>query len=407
MAEKKRYTITLKDKGLTHEAFADHLGLAQRRMKDACETLLTAKVVRSDDVMSFPEIGVLSAALTKDEAEECRNRDAVLQVMPVRKVGSRSVKPTPDDLSLRASAAPSAEEAREPLPWNIRMVKADQVWGRVTGAGVKVGIIDSGIDKRHPDLTVAEGVSFYPGIDDWDDVEDGHGTFCAGIVGARKNDLGVVGVAPDCSLYAIKVSYREESNTDYLLAGMTWAARKKLDVVSISLWDTSGAEQPYEEPWEDMTRGAQHLIDNGCVVVGIAGNSGYLIDRHWVTNPGRCPRIIAVGGVDRAKERWVTSSYGPDDLPEEQGVELVAPGMGIRSTYRGGGYKDGESGTSFACPHVTGAVALLKQLHPTWTPAEIRARLKQTSEELGPAGRDAEYGVGLLDCYRAVLDPVH
>ena len=103
----------------------------------------------------------------------------------------------------------------------------------------------------------------------------------------------------------------------------------------------------------------------------------------------------------------MTSSYGPDDLPEEQGVELVAPGMGIESTYRGGGYKGDMSGTSYACPHVTGAVALLKQLHPTWTPGQIRSRLKQTSEELGTAGRDAEYGVGLLDCYRAVFDPVH
>lgn len=405
MAEKERYSIILKDRGLPHEAFADHLSLAPSLMKDAWETLLTAKALRSDDVISFPELGVLSIAMTKKEAERFRNKDSVLHVLPVREVGSQKIQPPPDDLSLRARDLRSTTKVKESLGWNIQMVKADQVWSRVTGAGVKVGIIDSGIDKNHPDLTVTEGVSFYPGIDDWNDVEDGHGTFCAGVVGARKNNLGVVGIAPDCSLYAIKVSHQERSNTDFLVAAMTWAARKKLDVVSISLWDTSGKTKPYEEPWEDMTRASQLLIDNGCVVVGIAGNSGYLSD-HWVTNPGRCPGFIAVGGVDRGKRRWLTSSYGPNDLPEKQGVELVAPGMDIRSTYRGGGYKDGESGTSFACPHVTGAVALLKQLHPDWTPEQIRVRLKQTAEELGPAGRDAEYGIGLLDCYRAVFDPI-
>ena len=254
MAQKERYSIVLKDRGLPHEAFADHLSLAPGLMKDACETLLTAKSIQSGDVMSFPELGVLSIALTKKEAERFRNKDAVLQVLPVREVGSQKLQAPLDHRSLRARDLRSTATVKEPLAWNIQMVKADQVWGRVTGAGVKVGIIDSGIDKNHPDLTVTEGVSFYPGIDDWDDVEDGHGTFCAGIVGARKNNLGVVGVAPDCSLFAIKVSHQERSTTDFLAAAMTWAARKKLDVVSISLWDTGGKTKPYEEPWEDMTR---------------------------------------------------------------------------------------------------------------------------------------------------------
>ena len=94
--------------------------------------------------------------------------------------------------------------ASQAIPWNIRLVKADQVWSRATGRDVNVAIVDTGIDDDHPDLSVSGGASFVPGVTSWDD-DQGHGTHCAGVAGARNNTEGVVGVAPECSLFAVKV----------------------------------------------------------------------------------------------------------------------------------------------------------------------------------------------------------
>jgi len=263
--------------------------------------------------------------------------------------------------------------------------------------------MDSGISRSHPDLHVVGGASFVPGIDDWDDVDDGHGTRCAGIVGARRNRAGVVGVAPGCDLYALKVSTGGRANTDWILAAMVWAAREGLDIVSHSMWDDDGASTPDEEPWLDVGRGAELLVSSGCLVVGIAGNSGSFLNP-WVTNPARADSLIAVGSVDRNSDWSPFSSYGPSTLGLLQGVELVAPGSRIRSTDLGGGYAT-DSGTSYACPHVSGAAALLKQLHPSWSPQELRLRLHQTATDLPTIGRDVKTGWGLLDCFRAVTDP--
>ena len=111
---------------------------------------------------------------------------------------------------------------------------------------------------------------------------------------------------------------------------------------------------------------------------------------------------MAVASVDRNRRIAGSSSRGPDTLGPESGIEISAPGVSINSTVPGGGYGV-KSGTSMACPHVSGAAALLKQQHPTWTPARIRARLRDTASDLGVPGADPTFGSGLLDCQRAVF----
>ena len=103
---------------------------------------------------------------------------------------------------------------------------------------------------------------------------------------------------------------------------------------------------------------------------------------------------------ERSKMRCV-EHYQRSTGEHSCGVEIAAPGVSINSTVRGGGYGI-KSGTSMACPHVSGAAALLKELHPTWSPSTIRARLRATADDLGVPGNDVEYGAGLLNCYRAV-----
>lgn len=289
----------------------------------------------------------------------------------------------------------------QPIPWNIALVKADQVWSRVTGRGVKVAIIDTGIDNNHPDLTVSGGASFVPGVTSWDD-DQGHGTHCAGIAGARNNQVGVVGVAPESSLYAVKVLNSAGSGQlSWILAGMGWAVQNKMDIVSMSLG--SNVSTPDAACILAYQRAAQNLIDNGCIVISSAGNNGDK-SNPWVGQPARCPGFMAVAALDRNKSLASFSSRSPASLGALGGVEISAPGVSVNSTYRGGGYRS-LSGTSMACPHVAGAAALLKEQHPTWSPAQIRDRLKATAEDLGTPGTDVGTGSGLLDCRRAVLGP--
>ena len=130
-------------------------------------------------MLHFPELGVSYLELSQAEADALAKTSGILQVRQAKSVSSRLMMPPSVAPSTRAGRA---EAEAEPIPWNIALVRANEVWDRVTGAGVKVGIMDSGIDRTHPDLTVTDGASFVPGITDWDDVEDGHGTACAGMV---------------------------------------------------------------------------------------------------------------------------------------------------------------------------------------------------------------------------------
>jgi len=289
----------------------------------------------------------------------------------------------------------------QPAEWNMKLINANKVWDKVTGRNVKVAVIDTGISSKHPDLSVAGGISFVPFLDSWED-DNGHGTHCAGIIGSRSNKFGVTGVAPECSLYAIKVLEGTFGFglTSWILAGMGWAAENGMDIVSMSLG--SNVSDPNEEYPVAYERAAKQLLDSGCIVIAAAGNSGDS-DTPWVGVPARCPSFMAVGAVDKNKELAYFSSNGPVDLPPFQGVEIVAPGVSVNSTWPGGEYKE-LSGTSMACPHISGGAALLKQMRPTMTPKEIRERLILTAADLGAPKFDSKYGAGLLDCYRAIYD---
>jgi subtilisin len=299
----------------------------------------------------------------------------------------------------RCFCVPGQAPSQQAVGWNIQMVRANEVWSRVMGDGVNVAVIDTGIDQNHPDLTVSGGASFVPGVAGWDD-DQGHGTHCAGIIAARNNAVGVVGVAPKASLFAVKVlNDRGSGLTSWILAGMGWAARSGMHVASMSLGSTpETADEPCILAYQ---RAAEELIASGCIVIAAAGNSGRT-ERPWVGHPARCPGFMAVAAVDQDRNLADFSSRGPASLPRDCAVEIAAPGVSVNSTVRGGGYAE-KSGTSMATPHVAGAAALLKEQHPTWTPAEIRARLRATAIDLGTPGDDPGTGSGLLDCYRAIL----
>ncbi|MBN2488807.1 MAG: S8 family serine peptidase [Methanosarcinaceae archaeon] len=284
------------------------------------------------------------------------------------------------------------------LPWGVDRIDADLVWniedrasdvmeGGNAGAGVNVAIIDTGIDYNHPDLAgnYKGGIDFVNNDDEPMD-DAGHGTHCAGIIAAEDNDAGVVGVAPEANLYAVKVLDASGSGLmSDVVAGIQWAAGKDIDVISMSLGGPSS---------DSLKAACDSAYDKGIVVIAAAGNSGAPRGRSTTTvdYPGAYDSVIAVSATDSSDVIAYFSSRGPE-------VEIAAPGVNIYSTYLDGAYAT-MSGTSMACPHVAGTVALIIASNPSLTNEQVRERLQDTAEDIGDPYL---YGYGLVDAESAVL----
>jgi subtilisin len=289
----------------------------------------------------------------------------------------------------------------QPVPWNISLVKAPAAWARgLRGNGIKVAVIDTGI-ANHADLGVSGGACFVPGIASYND-DNGHGTHCAGIIAGRNNFIGVIGVAPAASLYAVKVLKHNpvtggaSGYTSWIIAGMVWAMQHGIKVVSMSL---GGASSPLLAYKNAITQ----LTNAGVSVVCAAGNS-FGSSFPWVNAPANSHQLaIAVGAIDINKMIAPFSSRGTNGIGWNP-VTMVAPGVSVKSTYPfpASSYKT-MSGTSMACPHVAGAVALIRQKFPMFTPAQIKFKLITSSSDLGFPGNDQTYGSGLLNCDKATL----
>ena len=295
----------------------------------------------------------------------------------------------------------------ETLDWGVDRIDADVVHDDNKGAGVKVAIMDTGIDYAHQDLAAnyKEGYDFggdYSGAANDNDPVDfnGHGTHCAGIVAAvRGNEIGVSGVAPEADLYALKV-FSDDGYGRYsdVVEALEWCIDTRTDadpdndiqVLSMSFGSKYGDGDPGIDAW------IHAAFDAGILVVGAAGNEGSGDDT--VIYPARYEHVLAVAATDRSDHRASFSSTGPN-------VALAAPGTSIYSTYLGDGYT-AKSGTSMACPHVTGTAALVWNSYPEYTNTEVRQRLQATAEEVGAAGKDTSVGYGLVDAEKAAVDVI-
>ncbi len=279
----------------------------------------------------------------------------------------------------------------QPVPWGVDRIDADLVWpGGNTGVGVDVAIVDTGIDGNHPDLAVVGGVGYAgaPSKDgstnpaDWKDGH-GHGTHCAGIVVALNNDIGVVGVAPGARLHAVKVLNDSGfGNTSDIIQGLEWCAANHMHVASMSLGGGGTTS---------LKNACEAAFAAGVVLVAAAGNySGP------VSAPASYSSVIAVSATDSQDKLASFSNFGPE-------IALAAPGVRVYSTYKNGSYAY-LSGTSMACPHVTGVAALVWAAGAASNTA-VRETLTSTGEDLGPAGKDNSFGYGLVDAEKAANTP--
>lgn len=272
--------------------------------------------------------------------------------------------------------------------WDMSVIRAPKVWPTNTGAGVRVAIIDSGIDYHHPDLApnYAGGYNYIAKNNDPLD-DNGHGTHVAGTIAAAANGSGIEGAAPAVKLYALKVLNRNGDGTySNVISALQWCAMNNMQIASMSLGASANSYA--------LRQACTAAYKAGVLLVAAAGNSGSVggVDT-TVEYPAAFSEVIAVGAVDSKLVRPSWSSTGAK-------VELAAPGVEITSDKLGGGYVK-MSGTSMACPHVTGVAALVYASGLT-KPALVRQRLDATARDLGVSGRDNLYGYGLVNAAAAV-----
>lgn len=294
-------------------------------------------------------------------------------------------------------------QQKEVVDYGVKMIGAPLEWPETRGKGIKVGIVDTGIDLKHEDLQgrVKEYVNFtsYDRQDIND--ENGHGTHVAGIIAANKNNIGVVGIAPEVDLYIAK-AFGKDGSADYgaISKSLSWMAERGVDVINMSFSSQTASKEYY--------RLITQVYRSGISLVCAAGNEGLSqagTKGDTIGYPANFPETIAVTAVDIHKKRADFSSVGAD-------AEIAAPGVDIFSTYKNNSYAT-LSGTSMAAPAITGAVALLQakaQIRQgrKLSPEEIRTTLHMYSEDLGVKGRDSEYGFGIFSFGRiGRTDSVH
>ncbi|MDF9808892.1 subtilisin family serine protease [Streptomyces sp. HB372] len=281
-------------------------------------------------------------------------------------------------------------------------IGAPAAWARsFDGSGVKIAVVDTGIDATHPDLAgrVAAERNFSGSPDAQD--RDGHGTHVASTAaGTGAKDARFKGVAPGARLINAKVlDDRGVGDDSGIIAGVDWAVAQGADVINMSL---GGLDTPGIDPLEAQVNKVS--AEKGVLFAIAAGNNGP--DRGTVASPGSADAALTVGAVDDDDRIADFSSVGPRTGDKAVKPDITAPGVSITAAAAAGvagqnppGYQS-LNGTSMATPHVAGAAAILKQKNPTWTGAHIKAAL--TGSAKGGSHSVFQQGAGRLTVDRAI-----
>jgi major intracellular serine protease len=244
------------------------------------------------------------------------------------------------------------EEVME-VPKGVDLIQAPKMWNETKGKGIKIAVLDTGCDLSHDDLKdrITGGRNFTD--DDNSDPNifkdyNGHGTHVAGTIAAHENDAGVIGVAPEADLLIVKVLNKDGSGQyEWIINGIHYAIEQNADIISMSLGG------PADVP--ELHDAIKAAVKKNILVVCAAGNEGDGDDStDEFAYPGCYNEVISVGAINLERDSSeFTNSHNE--------IDLVAPGEEILSTFLNGKYAT-LSGTSMAAPHVSGALALIKDL---------------------------------------------
>ncbi len=333
------------------------------------------------------------------------------------------------------------------LTWGMDAIDAPEAWATgARGQGVRVAVIDSGIDSSHPDLVAnlntSLSASFVPG-EDFDNPPGSHGTHVAGTIAAGLNGFGVTGVAPEAEIVALKAlsAVSGSGSTSGIAQAIVYAADIDADVINMSLGFSGGfpknctfgedhfSANQCRDIIELYTRAIKYARSNNVTVVASAGNDNRDMDHDAsvISMPGQLQGVITVSSV--APSGWALNPLGTDlDVKSsfsnygQSGIHFSAPGGDFRypgneacffgfpcwvfdmvlSTVPGGSY-GWNAGTSMASPHVAGVAALIiGQNGGDMAPNQVEAALRASAEDLGKPGNDDVHGAGRVNALNAV-----
>ena len=277
-----------------------------------------------------------------------------------------------------------AETEKEFINWAQKLLDIPEIWVETKGEGVRVAVLDTGIDQDHIDLKDAiVGSKDFTG----DGIEDrnGHGTHCAGVIAARANDAGFIGAAPKSELLVAKVMGNDGNGSfEWITGGINWAVEKGAHIISMSISGPTTSNLLYTA--------VHRALEKGVFLICAAGNEGSLY-QNSIGYPGRYGSVISVASHDENGNPSGFSSQGGE-------IDIMAPGSRIWSTYKDGGYAE-LSGTSMATPFVAGLSALILSKHvkdpgsktPVENNEDLRNHLLRMASHPGYHDNKSGYGV--------------
>lgn len=397
-------------------------------------------------VSSIPEIGI-SIVSSKDAnfIQNTIKKRNVTSVVPDYEI---AWIPTSENIESNLPDATPSIGSTEPYYyydylWGLEAIDAPQAWNAgFTGSGANVFVLDSGIDAEHvelaPNLNTTLSASFVSG-EDWNILEstpfNNHGTHVAGTIAAAQNGLGLIGVAPNAELVAVKVlsEFTGRGAFSSINAGIVYAGANKADVINMSLGatlnkngkliDANGV--PFKIPGKyvmEIVNAQQRALNfaakKGSVIIATAGNDGINYDGNsaYIKIPGGLNNVLTVSAT--APNAYdATADYTNFDIPASYTthgkslVDVAAPGgdfdVALEDMILSTGNNNSaywSAGTSMAAPHVSGIAALIIAKNGKMSPKEVQKQIEKTADKIDGNGKSLYFGKGRINAYRAVTE---